>query len=312
MSEQKASQFAIVVDSGCDMPNSFYAKHQVILVPFHVRLGQEDYLDVPEEMPEDFYVRFSSKRERVCTSQPSLAEFEEVYQKLIDEGYTKIISLHMSSELSGSYQTALNAASVFENSDVEIAVIDTKLASAAEGILVADLVAMRDDNCSFEDALSHVSRLIALIKLFFVPTQKIALSNKKKFERGLFTRIHRLRDDIFGTRFLDQIDENGAVSTVVSAADLSAASAHLARLMSKESQYLGHLAYVEIHSGTPRALTFIEKPLDTNEFSSHCAGVIEVSPSIACHAGAGSVGLVYVPQDALYNHEFTAKEAWNN
>ena len=311
MTLSTTQQFAIVVDSGCDMPRSFYDENQVVLVPFHIRLGEDDMLDEPEAMPEDFYVRFSSRRERVRTSQPSLAEYEEVYQRLIDEGYDKIISLHMSSELSGSYQTALNAAACFENNNVAIEVVDTKLASAAQGLLVADLVAMRDKgDVSFEEALAHVQKLSSMTKIYFIPTQKNALSNKKKFDRGIFKHIHRMRDEMFGTRFLECLDENGALSTVTGAQDLSEACARLARTMSKDAQHLGHLVYVEMHAGTPRALSFIEKPLDTNEFSSQCAGIVEASPSIACYAGAGSIGVAYVPEDVLFDSDFTANKAW--
>ncbi len=115
---------------------------------------------------------------------------------------------------------------------------------------------------------------------------------------------------MFGTRFLECLDEDGALSTVTGAQDLSEACARLARTMSKEAQHLGHLVYVEMHAGTPHALSFIEKPLDTNEFSSQCAGIVEASPTISCYAGAGSIGIAYVPEDVLYNLEFTANEAW--
>ncbi len=310
MTKRNTQKFAIVVDSGSDLPHNFYNEHQVILVPFHIRLGEDDLLDVPEAMPEDFYVRFSSRRERVRTSQPSLAEYEEVYQTLIDEGYSNIISLHMSSELSGSYQTALNASASFEDSNVSIEVVDTKLASGAQGMIVADLVAMRDDGVSFEEALAHVQNMMSVTKLYFIPTQKDALSIRKKFDRGIFSRIHKIRDDMFGTRFLDCLDEDGALRTVTGAKDLSEACAQLARTMSKDAKHLGHLIYVEMHAGTPHTLSYIEKPLDTNEFSSQCVGVLEASPAISCYAGVGSIGIAYVPKDVLYNSDFTAAEAW--
>ncbi len=310
LSTSKNSMYAIVSDSGSDLPQGFYDKHGVTLVPFHVRLGQDDLLDLPNNMPEDFYVRFSSQRERVRTSQPSVAEYEEVYQKLIDEGYTEIISLHISSVLSGSYQSAMSAAAKFEDQDVNIQVIDTKLASAAQGFMVADLVAMRDDGVSFEDAISHAKCLIPTIRLYFIPTQKNALGDKKKFERGFMGRMHKLRDNIFGTRFLEQIDEEGCLKTVTDANDLSSASARLARIMSRDFQFLGTLSYVEIHAGTPHALSFLEKPLDTNEFSSQRGGIIECSPSISCYTGAGSIGIAYVPEESLYNSDFAGRQVW--
>ncbi len=312
MTTLKNPQYAIVVDSGCDMPKTFYKDHQVELVPFHIRLGKDEMIDLPEAMPEDFYVRFSSKRERVVTSQPSLVEFEDVYKKLIEEGFDHIISVHMSSELSGSYQTALKAAAVFEEEDVTIEVIDSKLASAAIGFIVGDLVCMRDDGASFQDAVSHAQRMISLIKVFFIPTQKNALSNKKKFERGILASVHKFRDELFGTRFLETIDEQGNISSVTGASDVSSACALLARMMSKDAQLLGKLAYVEIYAGNQHALSFLEKPLDTNEFISHCAGVVESSPSISCYTGVGSIGITYIPEDALYNPEFSGHLAWNN
>ncbi len=309
MTKHNSSQYAIVVDSGCDMPKNFYDEHDVVLVPFHIRLGEEDMLDVPEAIPEDYYARFSSRRERVRTSQPSLAEYEDVYRAFIEQGYTKIISLHMSSELSGSYQTAVNAATVFSD-EAEIAVVDTKLASAAEGLIVADLVSLRDDGIGYKESLAHIQRLISLTQLYFIPTQKNALRNKRKFDRGMFNKMHRKRDEMFGTRFLEHLSDDGSISTITGTKDISDACAQLARIMSKESQYLGELAYVKIHSHAHHALSFIDKPLDTNEFTARCVGVIEASPSISCYTGIGSIALAYVPVEALHNIAFIQENVW--
>ena len=302
--------FAIVCDSGCDFADKFYGKHDVNLVPFHVRLGSEDYLDIIETVPEDFYVKYESTRKKVITSQPSPAEFLEVYEKLIAEGYTKIISIHASSEVSGSYESALSAIADIPE-DVLIEVIDTKTISAAEGFIVADTIAMRDADIDFDTVVAHAKNLSSAVRLYFVPMQKNALNSKKACERGVFARMHKVMDSAFGVRFLEHLDEEGKIATVATSPNILNSAGRIARIMSGDAQVAGTLRYVEINAGAPNALSLLEKPLDTNEFESQQAGIASAGPALTCHIGIGSVGIAYIPEDMLFDKDFAGHNSWN-
>ena len=303
--------FAIVCDGACDIPERFFVDHQVRMVPFHVRLGSQEFLDRKEDIPEDFYGRLSVKRELPRTSYPSVAEFGEVYQDLIDGGCTKILSVHLSSQLSGSYQSALSAAADFQD-QADIAVIDSQTASAAEGIMVAEAVSMREAGCSFEDVCCHVKILAETTAVYFIPTKQGTLTQTSSSGRSILGRFHRMMDSFLDMYFLEEIGDSGNLEFLGSAPDLKAASGRLARLMSRKSHALGNILYVELFAGDKLTLKQMEKPLDTNEFKSVCAGVAPINACETIKAGIGSVGVALIPENVLFSSEFIRTQVWNS
>ena len=99
----------IVTDSTADIPLDVAEKLGIIIVPLTVFFGDEAFLDGVELDNAGFYRKLASSRDLPRTSQPSPAMFQEAYIQLIDEGADGILSIHLSSKLSGTYQSALTA-----------------------------------------------------------------------------------------------------------------------------------------------------------------------------------------------------------
>ena len=78
------------------------------------------------------------------------------------------------------------------------------------------------------------------------------------------------------------------------------------RKMSLYSHQVGPLTYVEISSGAPRLLSTLEKPLDTNEFESHGAGIVNTNPSTTKLFGVGTVGVSYTPAAYITAQHFSS------
>jgi len=128
------SRIKIVADSTADLPINLAEEYEIGFVPLKVNWpdgNAEDDSWVPEEI-QDFYERISKAQELPKTSQPSPADFEELFKNYIDEGYEEIIVLCISTKLSGTYNSAFVAA---KNFDIPIHVVDTKVASAAAGLV---------------------------------------------------------------------------------------------------------------------------------------------------------------------------------
>ncbi len=117
----------IVTDSTADIPDEIAQAQGVTVVPLTVFFGEEAYLDGVELDNAGFYRKLQASKELPRTSQPSPAAFQQAYQRLIDEGADGILSIHLSSKLSGTYQSACTArANVQESgSTVPIEVIDS-------------------------------------------------------------------------------------------------------------------------------------------------------------------------------------------
>lgn len=160
-------KIAIVTDSTADLPLSYYKENEVIIVPLTVRFGEEEiYRDWTEMNPEDFYQRLKTSEVLPKTSQPTTMEFMSAYKKLVEEGCSQIISVHISEKLSGTIGSATAAKEMIKGAAIEI--IDSKQASAALGMIVDALVRARNEGKSFNDLANLANSLSEKVKIFFV------------------------------------------------------------------------------------------------------------------------------------------------
>lgn len=99
----------IVTDSTADIPPEQASAAGITVVPLTVFFGDKAYLDGVELDNANFYRKLQASKELPRTSQPSPAAFQEAYLHLIEEGADAILSVHLSSKLSGTYQSACTA-----------------------------------------------------------------------------------------------------------------------------------------------------------------------------------------------------------
>src|SRR3990170_3866951 len=99
---------AVVLDSTADFPDAQIRFPNMRVVPLYVRFGDESFRDYVELDPHGFYERLRTAPELPTTSQPTPQDFVSIYHAL--SGYERIYSLHISSKLSGTFQSASLAA----------------------------------------------------------------------------------------------------------------------------------------------------------------------------------------------------------
>ena len=122
---------AIVLDSTADFPDAQIRFPNMRIVPLYVRFGEESFRDYVELDPHDFYARLQAAPELPTTSQPTPQDFLSSYHAL--SGYERIYSLHISSRLSGTFQSASLAAD--EVGGDRIRLVDTESASVGIAML---------------------------------------------------------------------------------------------------------------------------------------------------------------------------------
>ena len=125
-----AANTAIVLDSTADFPDAQIRFPNMRVVPLYVRFGEESFRDYVELDPRGFYERLRTASELPTTSQPTPQDFLSTYHALA--GYERIYSLHISSKLSGTFQSASLAAA--DEGD-RIRLVDTESASVGIGML---------------------------------------------------------------------------------------------------------------------------------------------------------------------------------
>ena len=124
----------IVTDSVSDLPPALASANDITVVPCYVIIGNETYKDGVEITADRFYSRLGSLSRLPTTSQPTIGDFQEVYQRMLDQGH-QIVSVHVSSKLSGTVNSATQAkAALGDSSQIEI--VDSQLASAPMALAV--------------------------------------------------------------------------------------------------------------------------------------------------------------------------------
>jgi len=121
---------AIVLDSTADFPEASERFANWRIVPLYVLFGDESYRDYVELAPAEFYARLRTSEQLPTTSQPTPGDFLAAYEELT--GYDRIYSLHISSTLSGTYQSATTAAAEIGD---KVRTVDSESASAAIAML---------------------------------------------------------------------------------------------------------------------------------------------------------------------------------
>lgn len=123
----------IVVDSTCDLPPALIARYGLEVVPVYLNIGDQGWLDGVELSRERFYRALPDYHPFPTTAAPSPDRFHQTYQRLAAEGAEQILSIHISSALSGTVEMARKAASEFD--EAQVAVFDGGQISLGTGFL---------------------------------------------------------------------------------------------------------------------------------------------------------------------------------
>ena len=123
-----------VIDSTIDLPPELLKKHGVRVVALKVIWGEREFLDRKTISGDEFFSNLSGTELLPRSSSPSAGEFLNTYKEMLDNGYEKIISLHISSKLSGTIQAARMAADMTQG---RVTVFDSRSVSAGAGFPTA-------------------------------------------------------------------------------------------------------------------------------------------------------------------------------
>jgi len=168
------STVAIVTDSAGDWQEEDFERLGIHMVPVRVHFGEKSYLDKVSLSPEQFYQELQTNPLHPKTSQPAPGDFRRLYQFLLAH-HSAVISIHLSSAVSGTFQAARSAAARFgardkpksgEPTPGPVIVIDSRSASIGQGLIVCRAAELARSGCSVDEIVLQVDRAIAQTKVF--------------------------------------------------------------------------------------------------------------------------------------------------
>ncbi len=144
----------IVTDGAADMPPAWQAEYDIQLIPVNIHFGEKTYLQFQDLDTEGFYRLVDESHKVPKTSQPSPHQFSEFYKKIAQEGDT-ILSIHVTSKLSGTFASAV-AASKELIGKFNVIPFDSLTGSAAIGILCREARKLERAGKSIEEILKQL------------------------------------------------------------------------------------------------------------------------------------------------------------
>jgi len=159
------SKTVVLADSCAGLSQEYAAQHHVRIMPLYLVIDGKTYRDGIDITSAEFYERLPKCTNLPTTSQPSVGDFVAVYRELIDAGATDIVSIHISSGISGTVNSALTALQEIEGARIEV--IDTQCASAAEVAVIQAAVNAIDRGLDMDGVVAAARNAVALQRTVF-------------------------------------------------------------------------------------------------------------------------------------------------
>ncbi len=157
----------VVTDSTSDLPHDIVEQYGITVVPLTVFFGEEALLDGVDIDPNSFYERLVSSSGLPRTSQPSAGMFRQVYERLGQET-NEIVSIHLSSKLSGTLNSASFARDQVAHGGLHIELIDSYTVSLGLGLVVREAAAAAHAGASLEEVVAVARRAMDRVAVLVV------------------------------------------------------------------------------------------------------------------------------------------------
>lgn len=282
-------QVAVVTDSTAYLPEGYAVRHAITVVPLYVLIDGEEYLDGVDVDQGTLVDALRAKR-RVTTSMPSPTSFSKAYREALDNGADVVLSVHISSELSGTWGAAVAAADEVnaERGEGAVRVVDSRTTVMGLGfaaVRAAD-VATRGANGAEVEAAA-VSAAARSRTLFVLET----LEHLRRGGRiGAATAV---LGTALAMKPLLHIDD-GKITPLEKVRTLSRAMTRLADL-AVEAAGDQQVQVAVQHLGAYERAARLAEQLDARIPGLDGCVVAELGAVIGAHTGPGVVGVVVQP-----------------
>jgi len=162
--------YQIISDGSCDFTKEEVKKHNIQVIPFYITFDGTTHLKEGVDITKAAYFKRLLEEKNLFpkTSQPSPQDYIDIFTPYLKAG-KDILSLTISSKLSGSYNSATLAAGMLqvEFPDRKIKVVDTQTVSISHGLILKEIIKMRDAGRTLEDTVHLTKEVIKSARVYF-------------------------------------------------------------------------------------------------------------------------------------------------
>lgn len=283
------TQPVIVTDSTADIPEDIAKQHDIHVVPLRLMFGEDTFEDGVDISAEVFYKRLVQSEQLPTTSQASPADYMQVYQEIMNEyPGSPIISIHISSGLSGTYQSATIAKSMLEG-DPDITIVDSKSASYGFGLLVVHAARLAAEGKTAEEIVRSVEEVRRQRKLYFLVDTLEYLQ-----KGGRIGKAAAMIGNLLNIKPILSIDEEGIIYAVEKVRGRKKA---LARILERFREDLGGVQNINVavgHTADPASAEPVLEDL-SRDFRLQEVILTNIGPVVGTHVGPGTLAVFIWP-----------------
>ncbi|KGR78895.1 DegV family protein [Ureibacillus manganicus] len=272
----------IVTDSTCDLSKEELLESNIHVVPLSIQIGDRNYIDGVDVEPVSFLQLMKESKTLPKSSQPAPGQFKELYDELGKNG-DQIISIHMTGSMSGTVESARQAASM-TNSDVTV--VDSRYIAIALAIQIREAIRLRDEGATVEQIVSRLEEVRKNSRLFVVVDTLENLIKGGRIGKGT-----GMIGSLLNIKPIATLDD-GAYTPVAKARSHKQVVKHLYEQFLEDTKGKTVKSVGISHADGLETMgnALIEK-IKTSGFEN-----IEVkftSPIISTHTGPGALGFIY-------------------
>ncbi|MDB8552441.1 DegV family protein [Turicibacter sanguinis] len=279
------AKVAIVSDSTGCIPAETVKALDIYVNYISVVFGTESYREFIDMSPEEFLERSANYNGLPTTSQPSPGQTIALYESLFEQGYEDIIHINISSQLSGSHQTALTCAEMVNPEHIHV--FDSRTVTYTQGMFAVYAAMKAKEGASAQEILEYLE-MIRENNQFYAAIND--LTNLRK--GGRLSNVEAALGSLLQIKPICQIQPDGTFQAVEKIRTFKKALKRLIEI-SKDAQLTEDYQLVVMHIGNEEAAKTVQTELQ-EIYPNHEINIYSISLVVAVHGGPGAVAVGWV------------------
>lgn len=275
-------RIALLVDSCIDVPATLVKQYNMYTIPVKIIYTEGEYSDGVNITAEEVYNRLSQEIPK--TSLPSGAEIIEKFDQIKADGYSKVLAVTLSSELSGTYNLVSLLAKDYEGLDIEV--VDTRNIAIAAGFNAIQAAKYIEQGMDFDTLKKTVSENIFKSKVFFCVNTLEYLQ-----KGGRIGLLASLVGSMLNLKPIISCNEEGIYYNV---AKVRGRKKSMDKIIELATEFMatGKKYNIAIaHGGAPEEIEIIKEAMKDKMPGLDTFVEGQISPALGVHTGPGLLGI---------------------
>ncbi|OCA89489.1 DegV family protein [Bacillus sp. FJAT-27986] len=281
--KQEPPRIAWITDTTCTLNENFIKKNRINIIPLQIVIDGVSYKETIDITEKEFYERMASENTTFQSSQPSIGEFVELYEKLKEE-YDYGIAFHCSGKLSGTFSTSVMAA---EQVGFKLFAIDSRTGSYPLSYLMKKGIELFEQGFDAEEIVRQIEEIKTNARLFLIPSNLNQLHKS-----GRVSGSQRLIANLFNIKPILSIETEGAKIREKVRTEKRAIH-YIMDLLREDMKVCKVSKIVVIHADDEENARKLEKQIN-EEFNSIPTERMLLVPVAGVHTGVGTIGVSWV------------------